>query len=241
VEFHPENLQPIHYLPILTTLFSAFFFVRIFGRYLQRGGPHLFWWATGVFTYGLGTLLESLITLFGNGPMMNKLWYAAGAILGGYPLAQGSVYLHLTRRKANLLTAITGTVVIIAIVLVLASPVNSEALESFRPGGAALGWQWVRLLSPFINSYSAVFLIGTALWSAIRYAAVEGGKYRALGNALITVGAILPGIGGAMAKAGVVEALYIGEFVGILLIYAGYRTCMLTPALATAAPVPARG
>jgi len=29
-----------------------------------------------------------------------------------------------------------------------------------------------------------------------------------------------------MAKAGVVEALYIGEFIGIILIYAGYKICL---------------
>ncbi len=125
MEFHPENLQPVHYLPILTTLFSAFFFSRIFGRYLQKGGLHLFWWAAGVFTYGLGTLLESLITLFGNGPVMNKMWYAAGAILGGYPLAQGSVYLHLSKRKANVVTAVTLSVIIVTIIFVMLSPINT--------------------------------------------------------------------------------------------------------------------
>jgi hypothetical protein len=235
VEFHPENLQPVHYLPILTALFSTFFFARIFGRYLQRGGPHLFWWAAGVFTYGLGTLLESLITLFGNGPMMNKMWYAAGAILGGYPLAQGSVYLHLSKRKANILTAATLSIIVVTIILVLLSPINLDQLESFRPSGAALGWQWLRLVTPFINTYSVIFLIGTALWSAVRYTKVEDGKYRAIGNALITVGAILPGVGGAMAKAGIVEALYVGEFVGIIFIYSGYRICLLSPAVAAPA------
>jgi len=99
-------------------------------------------------------------------------------------------------------------------------------LESFRPSGASLEWQWVRLLTPLINTYSAIFLIGSAFYSAIRYAKVENGKNRAIGNALITVGALLPGIGGGMAKAGMVEALYIGEFVGIILIYIGYRVCL---------------
>ncbi|MCV6005529.1 hypothetical protein OFO99_39430, partial [Escherichia coli] len=79
-----------HYIPILTTLFSGFFFFSIFGRYRLKGSPHLLWWSIGVFTYGLGTALESLITLLGNSPELNKAWYVAGAILGGYPLAQGS-------------------------------------------------------------------------------------------------------------------------------------------------------
>jgi hypothetical protein len=220
------SLHPVHYLPILTTLFSIYFVIDIGGRYLAKGGRHLMWWAIGVFTYGLGTLFEAWITLFGNTPLLNKSWYVAGAILGGYPLAQGSVYLHFNRRTANILTAISLPFIIISAILVFLSPVDESLLQTFRPSGASLEWQWVRLLTPFINTYSAIFLIGSALYSAIRYAKVENGKNRAIGNAFITVGALLPGIGGGMAKAGMVEALYIGEFIGIILIFIGYRICL---------------
>src|SRR5829696_9649660 len=126
-----DSLQPVHYLPILTTLFSIYFLTDIGGRYFAKGGRHLMWWAIGVFTYGLGTFLESFITLFGNSPFRNKAWYVAGAILGGYPLAQGSVYLHLTRRKANILTAVSLPFIITTSILVLLSPVNVELMDSF--------------------------------------------------------------------------------------------------------------
>ena len=220
------SLHPVHYLPILTTLFSVYFLIDIGGRYLSKGGRHLLWWAIGVFTYGLGTLFEAWITLFGNSPLLNKGWYVAGAILGGYPLAQGSVYLHFSRRTANILTAVTLPFIIVSSILVLLSPVDETLLQTFRPSGASLQWQWVRLLTPFINTYSAIFLIGSAFYSAIRFTKIENGKNRAIGNAFITVGALLPGIGGGMAKAGMVEALYIGEFIGIILIYTGYRLCL---------------
>lgn len=221
------GLHPVHYLPILTTIFSICFLTDIGGRFIAKGGRHLMWWAIGVVTYGLGTFLEGYITLFGNTPLLNKSWYVAGAILGGYPLAQGSVYLHFSRRTANILTAISLPFIIISAVLVFLSPINVDLLESFRPSGASLEWQWVRLLTPFINTYSAIFLIGSAFYSAIRYAKVENGKNRAIGNAFITVGALLPGIGGGMAKAGMVEALYVGEFIGIILIFIGYRVCLI--------------
>ena len=221
-----NELQPVHYLPILTTLFSLFFLVNIGRRYLVKGGTHLLWWAIGVFTYGLGTFLESLITLTGNTPVKNKLWYVAGAILGGYPLAQGSVYLHLSRRTANILSSLTVPFIILSSALVMLSPVNTALLEVFRPSGASLEWQWVRLLTPFINTYSVIFLIGSAAYSAIRYSKIENGRNRAIGNILITTGAILPGVGGGMAKAGIVEALYVGEFIGIIFIWLGYRICL---------------
>ncbi|NIO14972.1 MAG: hypothetical protein GTN86_05985, partial [Xanthomonadales bacterium] len=69
-------------------------------------------------------------------------------------------------------------------------------------------------MTPLLNGYAAVFLIGGAIYSAVRFALSDGAGHRALGNAMIAFGALLPGIGGGMAKAGMVEALYVGEFIG---------------------------
>jgi hypothetical protein len=135
----------IHYLPIATTLISTFFCVVLARRYRMKGGKHLLWWAVGMATYGLGTLLESSVTLFGNSVALTKAWYIAGALLGGYPLAQGSVYLHLKKRTADRLTAITLPLIVAASVCVILSPAVLENLQPHRPSGSVLGWQWVRL------------------------------------------------------------------------------------------------
>jgi hypothetical protein len=168
------------------------------------------------------------VTLFGNTVALNKAWYIAGALLGGYPLAQGTVFLLLKRRTANILTAVTLPFIIVVSLLVAICPVVVDALEAHRPSGAILGWQWIRLLTPLINLYAVVFLIGGALLSTARFATAQtpGSGRRAMGNALIAFGAILPGIGGVSAKAGHVELLYVGEFVGLLFIWAGYVACV---------------
>ncbi|MCO5296192.1 MAG: hypothetical protein M9921_04980 [Fimbriimonadaceae bacterium] len=217
--------NPLHYLPLLTTAVSlGFFVVLVRAAQVRRSGPHLMWWAIGALCYGLGTGIESAITLTGNSVELTKMWYVAGALLGGYPLAQGTAYLLLKRRTANILSYATLAFVAVAAILVIASPVNLAALEPTRPSGAILAWRWVRLLTPLINGYAAVLLIGGAVLSAKRYAQIEGGRSRAIGNALIAAGALLPGIGGGFAKAGHVEVLYVGECIGLLLIWAGYQT-----------------
>lgn len=222
-----ESLHAVHYIPIATTVLSALFLAVLLKRYAdRRSGPHLLWWAAGIFTYGCGTALEATVTLHGNTELLNKLWYVFGAILGGYPLAQGSVYLHFSKKTANILSAITVPILILTSIFVFMSPTRMELLQSYRPGGAALEWQWVRYLTPFINLYAAIFLIGSAIMSAIYFFTERYDGPRALGNALIAFGALLPGIGGSMAKAGMVEALYIGEFVGLIFIWAGYRSCI---------------
>jgi hemoglobin/transferrin/lactoferrin receptor protein len=222
----------IHYLPIATTSIAAVFSTSLYRRYRQRKTPHLLWWASGVAFYGLGTLIEAAITVAGNTILLNKAWYIAGAALGGYPLAQGSLYLSWPRRFANRATAISLPFVLLVCLLVGFSPVVVSNLQPGRPSGAILGWHWVRLMTPFINLYAAFFLIGGALVSAWRFWRDRAGANRAAGNLLIALGAILPGIGGSMAKAGVVEALYVGECAGLILIWIGERVCAWRPSLA---------
>jgi len=215
----------VHYLPLLTTALAVVFAASLYRRWAVKRAPHLWWWAVGITTYGLGTAIESAITLGGNSVALTKAWYIAGALLGGYPLAQGSLYLSWSRRLANRLTVITVIFVVIASALVILSPVNFAALEPHRPSGAILEWRWVRLLTPFINLYAVFFLIGGAIMSAWRHYRYRGHSYRAAGNALIALGAIMPGIGGSFAKAGLVEALYIGECIGLIVIWTGDRVC----------------
>jgi len=88
-----------------------------------------------------------------------------------------------------------------------------------------LEWQDIRMVSPFINGLAALFLIGGAILSAVRYAKKRETKNRSIGNWYIAIGAILPGIGGSFSRMGHTEVLYIGEFLGIILIWMGYRYC----------------
>jgi len=229
--------DPIHYVPIGTTALAAVFLAVLLRRAASRRfPPHLMWWAFGVFAYGLGTALEGSITLLGNSVPLNKAWYIAGALLGGWPLAQGSVYLLTPRRFANITSAVTIPFIVLASTAVVLSPVDLEAFNAVKPGGAILQWSWVRYLTPFINLYAVIFLIGGAAWSAYRYFIAGDQPHRAAGNTCIALGAMLPGVGGAFAKAGHVEVLYVGEFVGLILILIGYGLCVWRP---RAAPSPA--
>lgn len=217
----------VHYLPIPTTVVAIAFLAVLIHRGRHRGWPpHLVWWTIGVACYGAGTMLESIITLRGNSEGLNRWWYLAGAILGAWPLATGSVYLVLARRTATTLTAISAVPVILATVAVLLSPIDITQIPAHRPSGSAIEWTWIRALTPVINLYAALFLVGGAAWSCVQFRGVPDQRPRVIGTALIALGGLLPGIGGGMAKAGMVEALYVAELVGLLLIWAGYQCCI---------------
>ena len=167
-----------------------------------------------------------MITVTGTSVWLNKSWYLMGAVLGAYPLAQGTVFLLLSRRAANWLTVDSLPIVVTVGVLVIASPIDSSQLDALRPSGDALGWPWLRRLTPVVNGYAALFLIGGAILSSARFSADRATRNRAIGNGLIAVGALLPGIGGVAAKSGYVEVLYVTELLGLLLIWGGYGACV---------------
>jgi hypothetical protein len=213
----------VHYIPIATSVFALWFSTVLFRRWRRKGGLHLLWWGIGALTYGAGTITESLTTLIGWHEPVFRTWYITGALLGGAPLAQGTVYLLMKRKTANRLTVALVTAVLVASVFVLLTPIDRSLVEPHRLSGRVMEWSWVRAFSPFINLYAASFLIGGAVYSAIRYLKVADMGHRVIGNVLIAVGALLPGIGGSFTRFGHVEVLYVTEFIGILLIYAGYR------------------
>ena len=214
----------IHYLPVVTTLVAAAFF-RVLWRHWRRNpsARYVMWWMIGVGLYGLGTLTEALTTIFDWNETVFRAWYIAGALLGAGPLAQGTVYLLLPKRVADRLAVALVTYVAVASAFVIATPLLHELVQPHRLSGEVMAWQWVRLFSPLVNLYAVVFLIGGAIWSAWVYWRRGGAGSRVKGNLLIAVGAILPGIGGGFARAGVVEVLYVTELIGLLLIWAGYR------------------
>lgn len=213
----------VHYLPIATTLMASVFAVVLFHRWLERGGLHLVWWGLGAVAFAAGTLTESLTTLLGWHEGVFRAWYITGALLGGAPLAQGSVYLHLPRRVAHVLTVVLVATIVVASVFVMRSPIDAALVEPFRLSGKVLSWHWVRLFSPFLNTYAFVFLVGGAIVSAVRFARRRETRHRFVGNVYIAIGALLPGVGGTFTRFGHVEVLYVTEFVGLALIIVGYR------------------
>lgn len=216
-------MQFIYFIPIATFTLSLIFSFILFKHYRQKPeATYVLWWLIGVLTYGAGTFTESYNTLFGWNETNFRWWYITGALLGGAPLAQGSVYLLMKKQTANILSAVLIIAVVLSSIFVLKSPIKFELVEPERMSGKVFEWQWVRAFSPFINLYAVTFLVGGAIISAIKYFKKTGTSIRFWGNVLIALGAILPGIGGSFTRLGYVEVLYVTEFLGLSLIIIAY-------------------
>ena len=139
-------------------------------------------------------------------------------------MAQGTIYLLMRKKIADILTIIFLTIIVVASFFVLLTPINLPAEFDHQLTGKVFEWKWVRLFSPIVNLYSFVFLVGGAIYSAIRYFKIGKLQKRFLGNIYIALGALLPGIGGTFTRMGYVHVLFVTEFLRLLLIYFGYTT-----------------
>ena len=212
----------IEYIPILTSIFSIFFLGVIFRHWQRNPKPYLLWWTIGVLTFGFGTATESINVLFGWSAVNFRLWYISGALLGGFPLAQGSVYLLMNKKFADWSTIIILTIIVAGSISVLFSPLEIPIDFEGKLNGSVLAWKWTRFFSPFVNIYAFIFLVGGAVYSAIIYFRQQR-QQRFLGNVYIAIGALLPGIGGSFTRAGYVNVLFVTELIGLVMIYFGYR------------------
>ena len=216
------HLMP--YISIFSTLVTFIFVAAVFERYRRRGGAHLLLWGIGLIFYGLGTLTEAVL-IFAFHPLALKIWYLSGAMLTAAWLGQGTI--HLLWRKGNttwILTAFLALVSVVALALVLIASVDASKAAAYMVNlpvsgqyKAILGRTAVtKILTILLNIYGTLGLVGGALYSAYIFWRKHVLADRMYGNILIAGGALLPAMAGTLIKAG------LSEFLGVVLMYAGF-------------------
>jgi hypothetical protein len=215
------------WLPFVSSALSFIFAFFVFKRYLARRGTHLLVWGIGMVFYGIGGFCEAYYGTFGWNPLIFRLWYLFGAILVAAWLGQGTVYLLVRRAWAHGLMALLGLASLYGLVRVFGAQLDPSLMTSSVHTGSELSGHaivspGVRVLTPFFNLYGTVTLVGGAAWSAWIFWRKRVLLHRTIGNILIAIGAIAPAFGGTFSRLGLPGALYLGELLGALLMFAGF-------------------
>ncbi len=219
----------MNFVPVLSTLVTFVFVYAVFRRYQLKGGVHLALWTFGLLLYGLGTLCEVILG-FTFSEWILKLWYLTGAMLTAAWLGQGSIHLLIRKGKwATYLTWALGTVSLLALALIVFAPLTGAQATYNVAGTASEQYKTVLtrsgltiLLTVLLNIYGTLGLVGGALYSAFLFWRKKVLASRMFGNILIAVGALSPAMAGTLVKAGIVDALYISEFIGAVLMFTGF-------------------
>jgi hypothetical protein len=134
----------------------------------------------------------------------------------------------LAKRKwASALMIVLGVASLYAAIRVFTAQLDPSLMtESMHTGselsGHAIVTGGVRGLTPFFNLYGTVTLVGGALYSSWIFWRKRILLHRTIGNILIAVGAMLPAFGGTFSRFGLPNALYLGELLGTILLFAGF-------------------
>ncbi len=215
-------MSTVYYLPILTALLSALFCIELIRQWFKSPSRFFGWWIVGIFFYGAGTVPEAITAFVGWNEYVFKAWYILGALIGGFPLAQGTIYLIIKKNPADFLSVLFIPVIIVGAIDVILSPIDYSQIETYRLSGKVLQAQEIKIFTIVINTYSLLFFVGGTVYSAVGYWRKKLSLNRCYGNLLIAFGGLLPGIGGAFMHFEHNAALYISEFLGIIFIYLGY-------------------
>ena len=227
----------MHYIPFLSTLVTFAFAAAVFARFLKRRGPHLLLWTIGLLFFSIGTLSEVILAFTFSGLVL-KLWYLSGAMLTAAWLGQGTIHLLVRKRAvAWTLTGILAAISLLAVTLILLAPL-SHAAASYNVT-MAISSQYkdiltrgslTILLTILLNIYGTLALVGGAIYSAFIFWRKRVLLNRMIGNVLIAIGALAPAMAGSFVKAGLVDALYLSELIGVVLMYIGFIQATTVPA-----------
>jgi hypothetical protein len=214
-------------LPLLSSIVSFAFAFFVFKRYLDRKGEHLLLWGIGTLFYGIGGFCEFYYGTFGWNTLVFRLWYLFGAILVAAWLGQGTVYLLAKPRWAYALMVILLAGSLYAAFKIFTAQLDPSLMigaghTGSELSGHAITSPGVRVLTPFFNLYGTLTLVGGAAYSAYIFWRKRVLLHRTVGNILIAVGAMMPAFGGLFSRLQVPGALYIGELLGVILLFIGF-------------------
>ncbi len=214
-------------LPFTSFLVSFIFAGFVLKRYLERRGPHLLLWGVGMIFYGIGGFSEGYYGVWGWNPLVFKIWYLFGALLVAAWLGQGTVYLLVKKKWANVLMVLLLVGSIYGAVRVFGAELDPSMMTTSTHTGSemsghAIVSDGVRTLTPFFNIYGTLTLVGGAAYSVFIFWRKKVLLHRTIGNVLIAVGAILPAFGGTFSRMGISGALYISELLGAVILFIGF-------------------
>ena len=232
-------------LSAFSALLSFVCCTLVLHRWWNKRRPHLLAWGLGLLLYAIGTTCQVILALVWS-PVAFALWYWSGAIMVAPVLGQGAVFL-LWRRGSIARNLNMALLLVAAMTLpwtLLFTEFNAAAwqegrdmttifkdhyengvlIEGIMRGGIS---GTVRFFSPVMNSWGTLSLVGGALYSAILFRRKQILPNRVYGNVLIALGGLLPAFGGLMLRLGDPSFKYLGEMLGVALIFAGYTVATL--------------
>jgi hypothetical protein len=222
-------------LNLVLSFFAGFvmviFSVYVLQRYYVRRKLYFLFWGLGLAMFAIASLSGAYLALNWN-KWVFYCWYLFGPLLTAAWIGQGTVYLLVRKRTADITTVVLVTASLIVAVLLLTTmpdltesifsvsePISVQYKEIMPPindGGL------VRLTTIPFNVYGLITLVGGALYSTFLFWRKRILPNRVIGNILIAVGALIIASASTLTRLGYGSYLYVGEFLAAILMFSGF-------------------
>jgi hypothetical protein len=205
-------------LPFCAALVALAFAALLLRSLLRRRSGEKVLWGIGFALFAVAAGAEAVAQRSGWSPALFRTYYLAGAVLTVAYLGAGSAWLVLPKRGRDLLLGGLVVASLAAAVTVAIAPVDAASLAATPhgrpPANDALGGH-AFLWAIALNTFGSAFLVGGSLYSILR-------RRRVRPNLWIGGGAVVVALATGLSRAGSYEFVYVGELLGIALMFAGF-------------------
>jgi hypothetical protein len=206
-------------LPLAATLVALLFSGLLLSGFVRRPAGQKAFWSAGFALFAAAALAEAAAQRSGWSPALFRTYYLAGGVLTVACLGAGSAWLLLPPRARDVLAGALIAAAFAASVTVLLAPVDEQLLAATPsgrpPANSALGGN-AFLWAITLNSFGSIFLVGGSVYAIVR-------RRRVRANAWIACGAIVVALATGMSRADNYTFVYVGELLGIAIMFAGFR------------------
>jgi hypothetical protein len=172
--------------------------------------------------YCVSTFTEFWWNTQGHITILYRLWYLIGAILVAAFLGQGTLYLLIRRRNANIIMTILGVATIYSAVRVFTVNIDISSLTTLT-GVGIMPIDVRAIITPLFNAFGTLALVGGAVYSAFIFWRKRILPHRVIANILIALGALLPAAGGIhISTNGDLNLFFIFELIGVIIMFIGF-------------------
>jgi len=204
--------------PVAAALVAAAFALLLGRAFLRRPAGQKALWGAGFLLFAAAASCEALAQGHGWTPLLFRGYYLCGGVLAVGMLGAGSAWLLLPRRGRDVLVGALAVATIAATAAVALAPVDVHALTATAsgrpPANGALGGH-AYLWAIALNSAGTLFLVGGALLSIARRRNVRASVW-------IAAGAVVVALATGLSRGGDYSFVYLGQLVGIVLMFAGF-------------------
>ncbi|MGZ8740701.1 MAG: hypothetical protein ACXWZ8_08925, partial [Gaiellaceae bacterium] len=211
--------------PIAAALLAAAFALLLLRSLLRRTAGQKALWAVGFALFAVAAASEAAAQRAGWNPTLFRLYYIAGGVLTVAYLGAGSAWMLLPRRGRDLLVGGLAVATVAAVTTVLLAPVDVHGLAAAHsgqpPANGVLGGH-AFLWAVVLNSVGTLLLVGGSLLSIAR-------RQRVRANVWIATGALTVAAATGLSRTGDTSLVYLGELVGIALMFCGFTLAAPAP------------